>query len=127
MISMSGSRVALGDRGERVAREYLKARDYEILATNFRCPLGEVDIIARNGNCLVFVEVRTRRSPGWYGTPEESLSKRKRDRLIATAETYIQTCDTPPEEWRIDLIAIRLDGRGAFWPVEHIEHAIQIS
>ena len=116
----------LGERGERVAREYLKSRGYEIVTTNFRCPYGEVDIIARKGDCLVFVEVRTRRSPGWFGTPEESLSKRKRERLVTTAETYIQACASPPEEWRIDLIAIRLDGRGAFWPVEHIENAIQL-
>ena len=123
---MSTVRSQLGARGEGIARAYLKMKGYKIVANNFRCQWGEVDIIAWDGRCLAFVEVRTRRSLG-YGTPEESISKRKRDRLIATAETYIQSCPTPPEEWRIDLIAIRLDKRGAVWPVDHMEHAIQLS
>ncbi len=124
---MSTARSRLGARGERAARAYLEGRGYEIVATNFRCPRGEVDIIARDGVCLVFVEVRTRRSPGQYGAPEESLSKGKRDRLVATAETYIQSSPSLPEQWRIDLVAVRLDSRGAIGQVEHIENAIQLS
>jgi putative endonuclease len=124
---MPTARSRLGARGERIAREYLEARGYETVATNFRCPLGETDIIARDGACLVFVEVRTRRSPESYGAPEESLSRAKRNRLVATAETYIQNCETPPEEWRIDLVAVHLDISGAIKRVEHIENALQLS
>ena len=125
-LAMSTARSRLGARGEGVAREYLKASGYEIEANNFRCPLGEVDIIAWDRACLVFVEVRTRRDTE-YGTPEESLTKQKQHKLIATAETYIQSRSTPPEEWRIDLIGVRLSSRGAIERVEHIENAIQLS
>ena len=117
----------MGARGEGIAREYLEARGYEIVATNFRCQWGEVDIIARDRDFLVFVEVRTRRSTDSYGTPEESLSKQKRDKLIATAETYIQSCPTTVEDWRIDLVAIRLDGRVTNGQVQHIVNAVQLS
>ena len=101
---MPTARSRVGDRGEGIARAYLKSKGYELVTTNFHCRWGEVDIIARDGQYLVFVEVRTRRRPGWYGEPEESISNRKRERLIATAETYLQTCSAPPEDWRIDLI-----------------------
>ena len=85
-----------------------------------------MDIVARDGAYLVFVEVRTRRDGGWYGSPEESISRRKRARLVAIAETYIQSCESPPDEWRIDLVALRLDSRGAIGPVEHAENAIEL-
>ena len=123
---MPTARSRLGARGEEIAREYLAAKGYEILATNFRCPWGEVDIIARAGDYLVFAEVCTQRGPSGFGTPQESLSRRKRERLVATAQTYIQSCSTPPAEWRIDLIALQMDRRGGIGQVEHIENAIQL-
>ena len=127
---MPNARGQLGARGERIAREHLESKGYLILDTNFRCLWGEIDIVAQDEECLVFVEVRTRKSVE-YGAPEESLSRRKRGRLIATAETYIQ--DHPKqsypglqEQWRIDLIAVRVDSRGAVSRVYHIENAIQM-
>ena len=127
---MPNARGQLGARGERIARSYLEAKGYLILDTNFRCLWGEIDIVAQDEECLVFVEVRTRKSSE-FGTPEESLSRRKRGRLIATAETYIQ--DHPKqsypglqEQWRIDLIAVRVDSRGAVSRVYHIENAVQM-
>ncbi len=74
---MPTARSRVGDRGEGIARAYLKSKGYELVTTNFHCRWGEVDIIARDGQYLVFVEVRTRRRPGWYGEPEESISNRK--------------------------------------------------
>ena len=67
--------------------------------------------------------------PGVHGSPEESISRRKRERLIATAETYLQSLqslETTAPDWRIDFIGIRLDSRGVIQPVEHIENAIQL-
>ena len=72
-LGMPTARSRLGALGEGVAGEYLEAKGYEIVATNYRCQWGEVDIIARDGDCLAFVEVRTRRSQE-FGAPEESLS-----------------------------------------------------
>ena len=123
---MPTARSRLGTRGEGIAQEHLKAKGYGIVATNFRCPWGEVDIIARDGACLVFVEVRTRHGGGSYGTAEESLSKQKQDKLVATAETYLQSCLAAPKEWRIDLIAIRLDRHGTIEKVDHMKNAIEL-
>ena len=124
---MPTARSRLGTRGEGVAREYLKTKGYRIVDANFRCPWGEVDIVAQEGVCLVFVEVRTRRAPLSYGTPEESLTRKKRDRLVATAETYIQSCTDPPEEWRIDLVGVYLYSQSAIERVVHIANAVELT
>ena len=122
---MPTSRGRLGARGEEAARAYLKSRGYQILTTNFRCRWGEIDIIAQDGACLAFIEVRTRSNYGYaYGAPQESITQRKREKLVATAETYIQDSGAVPADWRIDLIAVRVDKKGAIGPVEHIKHAI---
>ena len=122
---MSLTKSELGARGEGLARAFLKAKGYRLVATNYRCRSGEVDIIARDGSCLVFVEVRTRRGRGWFGTPQESISRRKKERMIATAETYIQDSQETPEDWRIDLVAVNIDSRGIVRPVEHLENAVE--
>ena len=123
---MPTQRRRLGDWGEKLARRHLEARGYRIVATNFRCQWGEIDIVAQEGPCLVFVEVRARRSPEHFGAPEETLSRQKRDRLVATAETYIQSTSPPPESWRIDLIAIHVESVGGNPRIEHIEYAVQL-
>lgn len=124
---MPTARSRLGAYGEGIARDYLKAKGYRVMDSNFRCPWGEVDIVAREGDCLVFVEVRTRRGPLQYGTPEESLTRKKRDNLVATAETYIQDCADPPEDWRIDLIGVYLDRRSAVQRVVHLANAVELT
>ena len=124
---MPSARSELGARGEGLARAFLKAKGYRVLATNYRCRFGEVDIIARDGLCLVFVEVRTRRTRGRFGTPQESISRRKKGRLIATAETYMQDSDETSEDWRIDVVAVNIDSRGIVRPVEHLENAVERS
>ena len=68
-------RRSLGQRGEALAADYLRRMGYQVLATNFRCQWGEVDIVAMDGSTLVFVEVRTRRGAS-FGTPQESLTRR---------------------------------------------------
>ena len=88
-----------------MAQQFLSHKGYVILEINYRCPWGEVDVIARDGDYLVFVEVRTRRSLK-YGTPEESITKGKAKRLIATAQTYIETHPNSPSHWRIDLVSV---------------------
>ncbi len=118
-----GGRIRLGAAGERAARGYLEARGYAILDTNFRCPYGEVDIVALDGECLVFLEVRTRRGRS-FGSPEESITPKKEQRLIATAETYTQSRAGLPEQWRIDLVAVDVDGRGDITRIELMENAV---
>ena len=116
-------RRGLGQRGEALAADYLRRMGYQVLATNFRCQWGEVDIVAMDGETLVFVEVRTRRGDN-FGTPQESLTLRKREHLIATAETYLQEHSEASEEWRIDLVSI-LAKRGSDPAIEHLRSAVQ--
>ncbi len=93
----------LGDRGEHVAAAYLEQCGYTIIARNWRCRNGEIDVVARDGDHLVFVEVRTRRDE--YAL--ESLLVRKRQRLVTLAYHYLAEHDVPETTpWRIDVIAL---------------------
>ena len=113
----------LGDAGETAARGYLERKGYTILDANFRCPYGEVDLVARKDDCLVFLEVRTRSGNG-FGSPEESITPEKGRRLIATAETYIQSRTDLPADWRIDLVGVDVDRRGRITRIEQTENAV---
>lgn len=118
---MPSSRGRLGTLGERAAEAYLASLGYTILARNYRCLWGEIDLVARDGDTLVFVEVRARRSRS-YGIPEESVTVAKVRRLIATAETYLQEHDLEISQWRIDLVAV--EHAGGQRHVRHIPNAI---
>jgi len=115
-------RTKLGDWGEEQAVRFLEKIGYSIETTNYRCAYGEVDIVAMDGEELVFVEVRTRR-PGNFGTPEESVSKHKLRRLMATCQDYLQKSGQENLQWRVDLISVRLEkGRSRIPKVERIDH-----
>jgi putative endonuclease len=120
---MPDQRKEVGDLGERIAAQHLKGLGYEILETNFRSREGEIDIIARKGEFLVFVEVRTRRSSS-FGTPEESVTPQKKERLITLAQAYMEGRDDLPASWRIDVVAIELGREGKVSRLEIIENAI---
>ena len=117
------TRREVGSRGERLAVDFLKGLGYKIVQMNFRCRQGEIDIIAQQGECLVFVEVRTKRSCD-FGTPEESVTSSKREKLISLANIYLQTIDSPPPSWRIDVVAVELTPDNEISRLEHIENAI---
>ncbi len=106
-----------------MARDFLKKKGYKIIDTNFRCREGEIDIISREKDCLVFVEVRTK-SGDSFGTPEESITFSKREKLIASALTYMSEGHGLPESWRIDFVAVELDPNGKVKRIELIENAI---
>jgi len=113
----------LGQWGEAHARRYLEGQGYTVSDTNYRSRWGEVDIVARQGGELVFVEVRTRRGSG-FGTPEESVTAAKSRRLIATAQDYLQKRGLERSAWRIDLVSIHLDSGGKLLEVNHLENAV---
>jgi putative endonuclease len=112
-----------GILGEKIASNFLKKRGYHIEEANYRCPEGEVDLIARHQDYLVFIEVRTKRSQA-FGTPEESITATKEERLKNVAAYYQQTHDALPQQCRIDVVAIELDSRGRPSRIELIENAI---
>ena len=120
---MRSTRREVGDIGERLAAAFLERHGYAILQRNFRCREGEIDIVARQGESLVFVEVRAKRGSG-FGTPEESITDLKKERLVSVADAYLQQCDDPPSTWRIDVVAIDLTRDNDIRRLEHIESAV---
>jgi putative endonuclease len=108
---VSDTRVKLGRRGEELAVAELTRRGYEIVTRNWRCPAGEVDVVARRGEVWYFVEVRTRRGRE-FGTPEESLTQAKQQRMIDVALTYLGEHDLHDVDWRISLVAVEMDRSG---------------
>ena len=125
---MTTARVKLGKHGEELASGYLRDAGCGILDANYRCPWGEIDLVARDGEELAFVEVRTRRSAS-FGTPRESVTRRKADHLVAAAQHYLQNrvsenCgeDIP---WRIDLVSVLLTDGTGYPQIDHIKYAVQ--
>ncbi len=112
-----------GILGEKLAKDFLKKRGYRICQTNYRCPEGEIDIIAKHRDSLVFIEVRTKKSLE-FGSPEESITSTKMERLKATAYRYQQTHSNLPLLWRIDVVAIELNQKGELSRIELIENAV---
>ena len=118
------NRQQVGKLGEKAAQKFLKKRGYRIRETGFRCPRGEIDIIAQQKDCLIFVEVRTKVSLD-FGTPEESITQAKKKKLVALALTYTSTHQNLPSLWRIDVVAVELDDKGKPKRIELIENAVE--
>lgn len=100
----------LGKKGEKIAYMYLRKKGYEILATNFRFEKTEIDIICRKDKVVVFVEVKTRTDDA-HGNPEEAVDTKKQEKIVKTAERFIQVNDMLGEV-RFDVISVLLaDGK----------------
>ncbi|MFC1941334.1 YraN family protein [Chloroflexota bacterium] len=112
-----------GILGEKLAQHFLKKRGYRILETNYRCPQGEIDIVAKHKDSLAFIEVRTKKSLQ-FGSPEESITPVKKERMRATALHYQQTHSNLPPLWRIDVVAIELNQKEELSRIELIENAV---
>lgn len=82
-------RYTLGERGETLAWHYLKEQGYRILEKNYRCPIGEIDVIARKNGRLLFIEVKTRQSHD-FGRPEEAVGFHKQKKLMDLAACYVK-------------------------------------
>ena len=112
-----------GILGENLAKDFLKKKKYKVLETNYRCPQGEIDIVARYKDYLVFVEVRSKTSLD-FGSPEESITLTKKERLVNAALHYRQSHSNLPELWRIDFVAVELTPEGKLSRIELIENAV---
>lgn len=111
-LEVATYRAALGARGEDIAAALLRAHGYTIEGRNYHCRYGELDLICRHDSAIVFCEVKLRRSAA-YGAPEEALTARKLARLTLAAQTYLAEHDLEDADWRLDVVAIELDRRGA--------------
>ena len=107
------ARVSLGKLGEDLACEELRRRGYTILDRRFRTRCGELDIIARDGAVLVFVEVRAR-SSGNFGHPFESITWQKRHRLSRMAAAYMCQRRLPDSACRFDVVGVTGTAGGTF-------------
>ena len=121
---MASHKQIVGRQGEQLASDYLRRQGYTIIARNWRCPAGEIDVVAREGEDLVFVEVRARRGLE-FGTPEESITARKQSKLVEVAQTYLLMMDLQDVAWRIDVVAIQLGSRGEPTRLNHIRNAVE--
>ena len=113
----------LGNRGEWLAAQRLESLGYTIRERNWRCPVGELDIIAEKDSVLIFIEVRTRHGDS-FGTPEESINKRKQAKLLEVAHTYLEEHREEDRNWRIDVVAIEIGKHAEVVRLEVIEDAI---
>lgn len=96
----------VGSRYEQEAAEYLKSQGYRILMMNYRCRLGEIDIVAMDGNTLVFCEVKYRKSLR-YGSPAEAVDLKKQNRIERTTGIYLMEHSLSPDiQIRFDVVAI---------------------
>jgi putative endonuclease len=113
----------LGRWGERLAATHLETLGHVIVERNWRCRAGEIDLVTRDDDTLVFVEVKTRRSRD-FGTPEESLTPRKAEKLLRLGEQYVYEHALDDVNWRIDLVAVELDATGKLLRCDHVPNAV---
>lgn len=107
-----------GELGERAAKKHLKQRGLKYLTANFRSERGEIDLVFRDDECLVFVEVKTRSSEDWT-RPAAAVDKRKRRLLCQTALDYLRLLKNPPVKIRFDIVEVLLS-ESAVQEVRHL-------
>ncbi len=118
---MTSFKQQLGQIGEDLAVKVLTNKGYEIVERNYRYGHGEIDIVARDGNTLVFVEVKTRNNLE-FGEPEYAVTKKKQKQIKKIAELYLYDKGIDEADCRIDVIAILLE-KGKDPQINHIENA----
>ena len=107
-----------GELGERAARQHLKRAGLKFLTANFRSSRGEVDLVCRDCDCLVFVEVKTRSSEEWT-RPAAAVDRERRQRLTRTALDYLRLLRNPPVKLRFDIVEVLLED-GAVREIRHL-------
>ncbi|MGA2500602.1 MAG: YraN family protein [Tepidisphaeraceae bacterium] len=122
LFGKSGEDGALGERGENIAARYLRDKGFTIIIRNYRCPIGEIDIVAKEGLTIVFVEVKTREED--EPRPEDQVNSAKQHQLTRVARHYLGRYGHPQPPARFDVVAI-------VWPpgrqpiIRHTPHAFE--
>lgn len=116
--------IRLGKQGEQAAAEYLQNQGYTVLEQNYRCPAGELDLVVRRGDVLVFVEVKTRRSLR-YGRPCEAVNYYKKQHIIKSAKWYICQHRLAGLHYRFDVVEVL--ARAGDMSINHIANAFEAS
>ena len=118
MTSTAQRRIAVGQYGEEVAAQKLRDEGLVVLDRNWRCSIGELDLVCRDGNELVAVEVKTR-SSDLFGSPLEAVTPRKAARLRRLLAQWLGEHQVSPSGLRVDVVGVRVPARGAA-QVEHL-------
>jgi len=113
-----------GALGERAAKRFLQASGLKFLAANFRSEHGEIDLVFRDGDCLVFAEVKTRSSEDWT-RPAAAVDARKKKLLSQTALDYLRRLKNPEVKFRFDIVEVLLRD-GAVGEVRHLPNAFSL-
>ncbi len=113
-----------GELGERAARKQLQRQGMKFLTANFRTPRGEIDLVLREGDCLVFVEVKTRSSEEW-GRPASAINRERRQRLSRAALDYLKLLRNPPVKFRFDVVEVLLND-GKVREVRHLANTFAL-
>ncbi len=111
-----------GKKGEEISAKYLQKKGLEILECNYYTRYGEIDLIVKDGNEIVFVEVKSRKSTK-YGEPHEAITKFKQRNLIRTAQSYLKKHKLEEDDWRIDVIGVMFDNEDKP-EINHIKNAV---
>lgn len=117
-------KLLLGKEGERVAERYLQKKGYKLVERNYRCSVGELDLIVLDRRVIVFVEVKTRTGRG-FGSPLEAVEFRKQRKMIQAAQFFLAQKGLQQRDARFDVVGISWPGREPV--VEHIENAFELS
>jgi putative endonuclease len=117
-------RQKIGKRGESAAVRFLKKSGYKILEQNYRTRLGEIDIIARDRQTIVFIEVKTRRSLG-YGSPKMAITPKKQRNISMTALYYLKINDQSHADARFDVVTVLTEGGHA--DIDIIKNAFELA
>jgi putative endonuclease len=109
---MTYERQQTGSRGEAIAAVALEARGYRVLARRYRTRAGEIDLVAQDGDTIVFVEVKARRS-GEFGDPVEAVTRLKQHRVVAMAADYLARAGLAERPVRFDVVGVVMDGEAS--------------
>lgn len=121
----TNQRSATGRRGENIAASWLTGQGYRVVARNWHCLYGELDLVAEHDGVTIAVEVKTRRGDA-MGAPEEAITPAKRRKLITTLQTYLMERGEEQTPYRIDVIAIHLDQSGRWLKTVHYPSAVAL-
>ena len=114
------TKFAMGMQAQKAVEIHLLNKGYDILERNYRTKTGEIDLIARDKNYVVFIEVKFRKNIN-YGLPREAVSYKKQQRIINTAVDYIEKMQLTCQDLRFDVAEVLIDDR--MMKIEHIENA----
>ena len=120
-----GSNQRIGGQGEDLAVAFLARKGYTIVERNYRCKGGEVDLVARDGKTVVFVEVKTRRSLS-YGVPQLAVNHFKQRQIMKASLTWLSSHRSHDAPARFDVVAITLQNSGEAI-IDHIQNAFELN